>query len=108
MTNTKINTEELYKLINMLIAQGIPFELSEHMGVPHIEYPSKKNRICSVICNEVSYGHEAGLLEIFGLLTKEELEYDEVIGFLTAYNVFERISTHYHSNQNIIKELVCQ
>ena len=87
---------KMYKLINMLIAQGIPFEVEESFGTPHICYPSRNERVCSVICHWFSYGNEKGLLEIMGLLTEEESEYDNVIGYLTANDVFKRINTDYH------------
>ena len=47
--------------------------------------------VCSVIEHCGSYGREEDKLEIMGLLTEEELEVDEVKGYLTAEEVFGRI-----------------
>lgn len=104
----KIDTNNMYKLINMLIAQKVPFELSEDWGVPHIQYPSIKNCICSVVCNHLSRGHCQGLLEIKGLLYAREMEEDTVKGYLTPYDVFERISTRYLQNKKEIEKLICE
>lgn len=78
---------EMYKLINLLIKAKIPFEVSENMDTPQVWYPSKKNHVCDAICHKWSSGHEKGLLEIKGLTTDSE----DVEGYLTAEEVFERI-----------------
>ena len=78
---------EMYKLINRLIKAKIPFEVAEWMDTPMVWYPSKENHICDAICHSGSYGHEKGLLEIMGLTTDP----DDVEGYLTAEEVFERI-----------------
>ena len=53
--------------------------------------------VCSVIAN--GYGSSEGLLEISGLMTREEMDrvHDTVLGHLTAEDVFARIRTHYES-----------
>ena len=38
-----------------------------------------------------SYGYKDGLIEIMGLLTEEEREQDDVVGYLTPEEVFRRI-----------------
>lgn len=48
-------------------------------------------KIISVIQGFGTYGNEENLLEIMGLLTKEEEKIDNVVGYLTAENVLERI-----------------
>lgn len=87
------STERLYTLMNRLIAAKIPFEVSEHFDTPHIEYPSKENCVCSVICHAGSFGHEMGLLEIMGLT--DGGRDGDVEGYLTADEVFDRINKHY-------------
>ena len=57
------------------------------------------NKIISVIQNEWSYGNREDLLEIMGLLTPEEEKHDEVIGWLTSDNVYERIMKYYGSRE---------
>ena len=85
---------EIFKLKKMLEAENIPFEfrfMPDLIGF-QISYPkSGDERVCSIIENAHSYGNERNLLEIMGLLTDEELEYDSVAGGLSAENVFERI-----------------
>lgn len=55
-----------------------------------------KDKICSVVEGHGTYGANEDKLEIMGLLTEEELEYDTVCGYLTAEDVFERIKKHYN------------
>lgn len=89
---------EMNKLIEMLNNANIPFELTADVldnENNQVWYPSSKNPICDVICHQYSYGGEYGLLEIMGLLTEEEAEFDSVAGYLTAENVFNRIENHY-------------
>lgn len=89
---------EMVTLIDMLASANIPFELTTDVcgnKNNQIFYPSYKDRICDIICHEFSYGGRDGLLEIMGLLDEEEQEYDDVVGWLTAENVFARIYTHF-------------
>lgn len=87
---------EMYKLINLLIGAKIPFEVAECYGTPQVCYPSNKSRICDAVCHSTSYGHECGLLEIMGLNTDPT---DDVEGWLTADEVFKRISQDYEKNK---------
>ena len=86
---------EILRLKEMLEKAEIPFEFNEYMGGYHLCYPNKKIKECSVIEHDGSYGREQDLLEIMGLLTDKELQNDDVVGFLSAENVFERIKKHY-------------
>ena len=79
--------QEIDKLIGYLAAAKIPFELHkcwdgwqvaiEEIGV-------------DALCHGHSYGHEQGLLEIMGGLTKEESEWDVIVGWLNAEEVAKR------------------
>ena len=80
---------EMYKLINLLISAKIPFEVGDCFGTPQVRYPSTENCVCDAICHGGSYGHEEGLLEIMGLAADPD---DDVEGWLTAEEVFKRIS----------------
>lgn len=86
---------EMSKLINLLEGAKIPYEIFEQpFGVTkytQVYYPNKKNNVCDVICNPMSYGHEKGLLEIMGLTEND----DDVEGYLTSMQVFTRINNHY-------------
>ena len=69
------------------------------LGGYHITYPNNHFRVCSVIEHDCSYGRKQDLLEIEGLLTKKEMnrKQDDVLGYLTAENVFQRIENHWKS-----------
>ena len=84
---------EMDKLIVMLCKADIPFDLAIHFGRPQVVYPSIENHVCDAVLHWGSYGREKGLLEIMGLVN-EEVE-DDVEGWLTAEEVFERIAEHY-------------
>ena len=107
---------EIFRLKEMLEKAGIPFVYKdESWEIPvlneswkkvisnrrwhhyHIYYPAEGvgNVVCSIIEGDGSYGREQDLLEIMGLLTEEEAEYDSVVGHLTAEEVFERIKKHH-------------
>jgi len=89
---------EILKLKDMLEKANIPFAISTHVldkNGYHLGYPSLKYPICSVVEFNYSYGHEGDKLEIMGLLTEEEKKHDDVVGYLSAEEVFNRISKHY-------------
>ena len=90
---------EILRLKGMLEKAKIPFEFSKVFGGYHIEYPASAGRVCSVIEHDYSYGREKDLLEIQGLMTKKEYKetLDNVIGYLTAEDVFQRIKKHWKS-----------
>lgn len=95
--------DEIFKLEGMLKAEGIPFVYHRQPDMCGFQicYPEDgDNRICSVILHSGSYGREEGLLEIMGLLTPEEEQYDDVVGYLTADDVFERISNDWKERNN--------
>lgn len=91
----KVNTREMTRLVNMLGGANIPYEIHEAWGGLRIAYPNNTDIVCSVIQHGFSYGGKEGYLEIMGLLTEEEDERDSVKGWLTAEDVFERISNHF-------------
>ena len=94
-------TNEIKKLANMLTAANIPYELTADMlknPDNQLWYPSRKDNVMDAISHEYSYGGDEGLIEIMGLLTEEEAEYDNVVGYLTAEDVYKRIVRHYHFN----------
>jgi len=93
---------EIFKLKKMLEKAEIPFVFKEHKDIRdgyQILYPAGgEKRQCSVIEHSCSYGNKQDLLEIMGLLTDEESQYDCVKGFLSAENVFERIKKDYEKS----------
>ena len=88
---------EILRLKGMLEKAKIPFMFSRSFGGYHIVYPENTGRVCSVIEHDCSYGREKDLLEIQGLMTKKEYKetQDNVIGYLTAEDVFQRIKKHW-------------
>lgn len=89
---------EIIRLKEMLEMANIPFCFSELHGGYHLSYRDKGGQfVCSVIEHNYSYGHEKDLLEIMGLMTKKERKkrQDDVLGYLTAENVYQRIKKHY-------------
>lgn len=95
---------EIEKLANMLKCAGIPFERDDdprnmppYYKMRRIKYPSIVNEVCSVIEGLGSHGNKANLLEICGLLKPGEG--NDVVGWLTAEDVFARIKEHYHGTQ---------
>lgn len=89
--------KEIFRLKEMLEKEKIPFIFRNIFGGFQINYPDIRNRVCSVIEHEYSYGHNLDLLEIMGLLSEGETD-DDVLGHLTAENVFNRIYKHYKEN----------
>lgn len=81
----------------MLVGMGIPHEWEQMYDGYHIGYPTlgQNKIICSVIEHKYSHGANLDLLEIMGLLTDKERLFDEVLGGLTADEVFQRIMQDY-------------
>ena len=83
------------KLIEALKVLEIPHEVLPDMwGNNQVWYPARQGHIMDAICHKYSYGGDEDLLEIMGLLTEEEKEIDDVIGYLTAEDVLARIIKH--------------
>ena len=104
---------EIKRLHEMLNEANIPHTFTEDMFGNYSLYPSyqiviKKDdiRLCDVVYFNGSYGYEEGLLEIMGGLTEEEKEYDEVLGCLTADDVFKRFKYCYENNTSLYKEVL--
>ena len=89
--------KEIYKLRNLLDVAGIPYVFENgFLNGGALAYPNRENMVCSAIEHDDSYGRQADKIEIMGLLTDEEQKYDDVVGWLTAEDVFNRISKHYN------------
>lgn len=90
----------IIELRNRLDEADIPYENVDAFGVSRVRYPSN-DFICSAIWSKGSYGYENGLIEIMGLLTPEEEEYDEVVGNLTVDEVFNRIKNDWEKRKEV-------
>ena len=91
--------KEIFRLKEMLEKENIPFEFIERKEMEgyQIGYPYfavTKDCICSVIQHKFSYGNDVNLLEIMGLSHCG----DDVEGYLSAEDVFERIKKHYEAS----------
>ena len=101
--------KEIFKLKEKLEKAKIPFEFRRLFDGYQICYPEKNTEDkkdvmeCSVIEHYGSYGHLDDLLEIMGLLTEEESRDDDVLGHVSADEVFQRIKKHYEEH---IKEAI--
>ena len=92
---------EIFKLKKMLEEAKIPFvfiDRSTAFTAYQIAYPIP-NFKCSIVQGDYSYGSKENLLEIMGLLTEEERKQDDVVGGLTAEEVFKRIKENWE-NEN--------
>lgn len=90
------NYTEILKLDKMLTDANIPHTLDRFLDGWQVIYPSEEKRVADAIQHYGSYGSSKNLLEIMGLLTAEEQKCDSVKGWLTADDVFNRMSKHYH------------
>lgn len=80
---------ENIKLASKLWAAGFKYDLTScYDGTQVILYDSREKRVADTICHSGSYGHEDGLLELYGLGVQNED--DDVEGWLTADEVFKR------------------
>lgn len=112
----KTKYKEIFKLMRMLERSNISFDFSDRsvseydlsfilpdgaFELYQISYPSKHDQKISVIEGFGTVGESADRLEIMGGLTPyERYEYgDEVLGGLTAYNVFKRIKNDYYGGK---------
>lgn len=96
--------QKILKLDKMLTEANIPHTLDTLFDGWQIGYPVRVNdhgNVMDAIEHNGSYG-----LEIMGLLTPEEEEYDSVAGCLDVEEVFERIRKHYNGEwDDYIKSL---
>ena len=98
-TNPKYR--EILKLDKMLTDANIPHECKKHFDGWQVFYPSNDNKmIMDAIEHFGSYGKDEDLLEIMGLLTDEEKQHDDVLGYLSAAEVFTRIKEHWENQGN--------
>lgn len=100
---------EIKRLHEMLKEANIPHK----MVVDWSLYPSYQiviekdgTELCDAIYGYGSCGYEKGLLDIMGGLTEEEIKYVEVLGYLTADEVFKRFKYCYENNTSLYKEVI--
>jgi len=86
--------QEILKLHDMLVKQNIPHVLRRCFNGWQVCYPNLDWTL-SAIEHRGSYGRDNDKIEIMGLLTPEESVEDDVLGYLTAEDVFNRINKHW-------------
>ncbi len=99
MENTKLNLNEFVKLVVGLNQRGLKIdtELVTNWGAQVIVYDDEGNRLWDAVINKGSYGSERGLLEIMGSAIVQKVsmmgndDEDEVLGWLTADEILEKI-----------------
>lgn len=108
LNETNPNYKEILRLDAMLTEANIPHTLNRLFGGWQVCYPvsDRDEMVMDAIEHSHSRGRDNDQLEIMGLLTPEEEEYDIVLGYLTAEEVFERIRKHYNGEwDDYIKSL---
>lgn len=81
--------KEMQKLRNALTAAGVEWKDDSDgrfgLFIYHTKFTNKNNEPCSVIYGEnISYGWQAGLLEVMPPLERDDEYSDDVQGWLTA------------------------
>ena len=94
---------EMDKLENYLSENNINYNRGRHRDGfsdwDQILVYDDDRLVWDAVCHEYSYGYEQGLIEIMdhcpkGLLTEDEREYDDVLGYLTAEDIIERLEAN--------------
>ena len=102
--------KEIHKLKAMLEEANIPHYATENLNIFHICYPSNNNTIvCSAIQGKNDMADTGEYIEIMGLLKSGEYPSRkphawDVVGGLTAEDVFDRIFVHYTNTENKVRE----
>ena len=99
--------KEILRLDKLLTDAGIPHSIDRALDGWRIVYPSHgaRNVVCYVVEFSGTYGAKQDLLEIQGLLNKDERKYDTVVGFLSADKVFARIEIDWERRKKRVKIL---
>lgn len=86
---------EILKLDKLLSEAGIPHHIRRIYEGWQVIYYTDKGIVADAVQHNCSYGARQNLLEIMGLIMPEDYTCDSVKGWLTAENVFKRMSEHY-------------
>ena len=99
--------QEIITLHDMLVANDIPHIIRRIFEGWQICYGGngdpENDRVLSAIEHGGSYGNSYDKIEIMGLLTPEEGTEDDVVGWLTAEDVYGRIKNHWDNlNKGVV------
>ena len=93
---------EIFKLKNMLKDANIPFEWANTSDIMDVDgYRILLTPEIDAVETDASCGGKENKLEIQGALTREELENDSVLGWLTAEEVFKRFKYCFENGTSI-------
>lgn len=98
----KCNCNEIFNLKHLLSETNIPFEFynrcynirNSDIESWQLVVPNMANKVISVIEGVGTFGYAEDKLEIQGLLTDYEKEFDSVVGGLSANEVMKRIEEY--------------
>ena len=85
--------QPIMRLADLCEREGISFTVRPLFDGLQLLCPSLKEKEFDVICHSYSYGHEQGELEVMGAICNSDD--DNVEGYLTVEEVFERIKKYY-------------
>ncbi len=102
MTYDAEKYNEILKLQELLEKENITHDFHLWFDGYRICYPCDGDkRVLSAIECFGSFGSREDKIEIMGLLSDEELKNDEVLGYLTAEEVLERIHKHMKGGNDV-------
>lgn len=88
----KVYKMSCFHLANILLAKSIPLQIQECFdGYVVILFDRRGNKLMSAAMHSHTYGGQCGLFEIMGGLTFNEMEEDEVLGWLDTDEVVKRM-----------------
>ena len=90
--------KEIHKLHKMCSEAGIPCEFHRLFDGWQVVYNKNGKYIADAVEHFGSYGHEQDLLEIMGLIYPQDNANGDVLGYLTADDVFARIKRHWEAD----------
>ena len=85
--------QPIMRLADLCEREGIPFVVRPAFDGLQLVCPELETWDFDVICHRGSYGHEQGLLEVMGAICNSVD--DDVEGYLSVEEVFERIKKYY-------------
>ncbi len=102
--NLNPDYQEILRLDSMLNTAKIPHIRHRMFDGWKIAYIADGKVISDVAEHMCSYGHERDLIELidFSFLTGKEEDKDEVIGYLSAYEIFKVWNNDYRKRKQIL------